>query len=192
MTLLFIFPFVPEDFFFVMKISLPFFLCHVSTSALESTVANMLFRNVVIKPCCCTEIISFFFFCCFMEFYYGLTSFCSNLSSNWWFLFRSHKMFLNAVGSSHCLSLSNSCSLLTVCRTIKSLLSTIKRCTYTHITRVLRGQRGEVTGLCRKLRNENLYRFYSLSNIRRVIKSRTLIWASHAIHVCMGGGCVKT
>jgi hypothetical protein len=37
----------------------------------------------------------------------------------------------------------------------------------------------EVTGGCRKLRNEELHNLYSSPNIIRIIKSRRMRWAGH-------------
>jgi hypothetical protein len=42
----------------------------------------------------------------------------------------------------------------------------------------------EVTGERRRLHNKELYALYSLPNIIRVIKSKTLRWAGHV--ACMG------
>jgi hypothetical protein len=39
--------------------------------------------------------------------------------------------------------------------------------------------RDEVTGVCRRLHNEVLHNFYSLSSINGMVKSGRLIWAGH-------------
>jgi hypothetical protein len=45
------------------------------------------------------------------------------------------------------------------------------------LRRVFGPKRGEVTGKSRKLHNEELNDLYSLRNIVRVVKSRTMRWA---------------
>jgi hypothetical protein len=47
------------------------------------------------------------------------------------------------------------------------------------LRRVFGSKRDEVTGESRKLRNEELNDLYSLPNIVRVVKSRTMRWAGH-------------
>jgi hypothetical protein len=41
--------------------------------------------------------------------------------------------------------------------------------------------RDEVTGVWRKLHNEERHDLYSSSNIERVMKSRKMIWAAHVV-----------
>ena len=55
--------------------------------------------------------------------------------------------------------------------------------------RVFGLKRDEVTGVWRKLHNEELSDLYSLPNIVRVVKSRRMRWAGHVVHmgeVCTG------
>jgi hypothetical protein len=47
------------------------------------------------------------------------------------------------------------------------------------LRRIFGPKRGEVTGWWRKLQNEELHDFYPLSNILRIIKSRSLKWAGY-------------
>jgi hypothetical protein len=47
------------------------------------------------------------------------------------------------------------------------------------LRRIFGPERDEVTGEWRKLHNEELRDFYSLSNIIRIIKSRRMRWAGH-------------
>jgi hypothetical protein len=47
------------------------------------------------------------------------------------------------------------------------------------LRRIFGPKRDEVTGEWRKLRNEELRDFYSLSSIIKIIKSRRMIWAGH-------------
>jgi hypothetical protein len=47
------------------------------------------------------------------------------------------------------------------------------------LRRILGPKRGEVTGVWRKLHNEELNDLYSLPNIVRVVKSRRMIWMGH-------------
>jgi len=47
------------------------------------------------------------------------------------------------------------------------------------LRRIFGPRRDEVTGEWRRLHNEELYDFYSSSNIVRVIKSRRMRWAGH-------------
>jgi hypothetical protein len=51
------------------------------------------------------------------------------------------------------------------------------------LRRVFGPKRDEVTGVWRKLRNEELNDLYSLSNIVRVFKSRRMRWAGHVVRV---------
>jgi hypothetical protein len=43
-------------------------------------------------------------------------------------------------------------------------------------------KRGEVTGDWRKLHNEELYNLYFSPNTIRLIRSRRMRWAGHAVH----------
>jgi hypothetical protein len=45
--------------------------------------------------------------------------------------------------------------------------------------RILGSEGDEVTGRWRKLHNEELYSWYYLPNIIRMIKSRKIIWSGH-------------
>jgi len=54
------------------------------------------------------------------------------------------------------------------------------------LRRVFGPKRDEVTGERRKLHNEELSDLYSLPNIERVVKSRTMRWAGHVAR--MGEG----
>ena len=58
------------------------------------------------------------------------------------------------------------------------------------LRRILGPTRGEVTGISRRLQNEELNDLYSSPNIVRVIKSRRMRWAGHV--ACMGEerGCI--
>ena len=47
------------------------------------------------------------------------------------------------------------------------------------VLRIFGPKRDEVTGVCRKLHNEELNDLYSTPNIFRVIKSRRMRWAGH-------------
>jgi hypothetical protein len=47
------------------------------------------------------------------------------------------------------------------------------------LRRIFGPNRDEVTGVLRKLRNEELYELYSSPNIVRVIKSRRMKWEGH-------------
>ena len=56
------------------------------------------------------------------------------------------------------------------------------------LMRVFGPKRDEVTGERRKLHNEELSDLYSLPNIVRVVKSRTMRWAGHVAHMGEGRG----
>jgi hypothetical protein len=47
------------------------------------------------------------------------------------------------------------------------------------LRRIFCPKRGEVTEDLRKLHNEELYNLYSLPNIMRMMKARSLRWAGH-------------
>jgi hypothetical protein len=47
------------------------------------------------------------------------------------------------------------------------------------LRRIFGPKRDEVTGGCRKLRNEELHKLYSSENIIRMIKSRRIRWAEY-------------
>ena len=49
-------------------------------------------------------------------------------------------------------------------------------------------KRDEVTGMWRKLHNDELRDLYSLPNIVRVVKSRRMRWAGHVAHMGEGRG----
>jgi hypothetical protein len=51
------------------------------------------------------------------------------------------------------------------------------------LTRMFGPKRGELTGGCRKLHNEELHNFYSLPGIIKVIRSRKKRWAGHVARV---------
>jgi hypothetical protein len=53
------------------------------------------------------------------------------------------------------------------------------------LRRIFGPKRDEVTGLCRKLYNEDLLDLYSSPSIIRIIKSRSMRWAGHVAQ--MGG-----
>jgi hypothetical protein len=48
------------------------------------------------------------------------------------------------------------------------------------LRRIFGQERGEITGGCRKLHNE-LHNLYSSQNIIKIIKSRRMRWAGHAV-----------
>jgi hypothetical protein len=52
-------------------------------------------------------------------------------------------------------------------------------------------KRDEVTGECRKLRNEELHDLYSSPNIVRVITSRRMRWAGHVVRMGEGTGVYR-
>ena len=56
------------------------------------------------------------------------------------------------------------------------------------LRRVFGSKRDEVTGEWRKLHNEELRDLCSLSNIVRVVKSRRMRWAGHAVRMDEGRG----
>jgi hypothetical protein len=45
--------------------------------------------------------------------------------------------------------------------------------------RILGSKREEVTGICRKLHNEELHNLYPSPNVIKIIKSRRMILAGH-------------
>jgi hypothetical protein len=51
------------------------------------------------------------------------------------------------------------------------------------LRRVFGPKRDEVTGVWRKLHNEELNGLYSLPNIVRVVKSRRMRWAGHVVRM---------
>jgi hypothetical protein len=57
------------------------------------------------------------------------------------------------------------------------------------LRRVFGPKRDEVTGEWRKLHNEELSDLYSLPNIVRIVKSRRMRWAGHAVLWGMGEVC---
>jgi hypothetical protein len=60
--------------------------------------------------------------------------------------------------------------------------------------RVLRGifgpKREEVTGVWRKLHNEELHNLYSSPSIIRMIKSRRIRWTGHVAQIERRGMCI--
>jgi len=56
------------------------------------------------------------------------------------------------------------------------------------LRRVFGPKRDEVTGEWRKLHNEELSDLYSLPNIVRVVKSRSMRWAGHVVRILEGRG----
>ena len=50
---------------------------------------------------------------------------------------------------------------------------------------------GEVTGECRRLRNEEINDLYSSPNIIRVIKSRRMRWAGHVARIVERRGAYR-
>jgi len=56
------------------------------------------------------------------------------------------------------------------------------------LRRVFGPKRDELTGDWRKLHNEELRDLYSLPNIVRVVKSRTVRWAGHVVRMGEGRG----
>ena len=60
------------------------------------------------------------------------------------------------------------------------------------LRRVFGPKRDEVTGECRRLRNEELYALYSSPDIIRVIKSKRLRWAGHVARMEERRGEVHT
>jgi hypothetical protein len=59
------------------------------------------------------------------------------------------------------------------------------------LRRIFRPKRHEVTGVLRKLHNEELNHLYSSPNILRVIKSRRMIWAGHVARMVEGRGVYR-
>ena len=57
--------------------------------------------------------------------------------------------------------------------------------------RVFGPKRDEVTGVWRKLHNEELSDLYSLPNIVRVVKSRRMRWAGHVARMGQGRGLYR-
>jgi hypothetical protein len=56
------------------------------------------------------------------------------------------------------------------------------------LRRISGPKRNEVTGVCRKLHNEELYILYSSPNIIRLIKSRSMKWAGYVARI--GEECI--
>jgi hypothetical protein len=54
------------------------------------------------------------------------------------------------------------------------------------LRRLFGSKRDEVTGVWRKLHNEDHHHLYSSSTIMRVIKSRRMRWARHAARIWRG------
>jgi hypothetical protein len=59
------------------------------------------------------------------------------------------------------------------------------------LRRMFGPKRDEVAGEWRKLHNEKLHKLYCLSNIVRVIKSRTMRWVGHITRVGEGRGVYR-
>jgi hypothetical protein len=59
------------------------------------------------------------------------------------------------------------------------------------LKRIFGPKRGEVTGVWRKLHNEELHDLYSPPNIGRVIKSRRMRWAWHVAWMGEGRGVYR-
>jgi hypothetical protein len=59
------------------------------------------------------------------------------------------------------------------------------------LRRILGSKRDEVTGVWRKLRNEELYDLYSSPTIVGVIKSRRMRWAGHVAQMWEGRGVYR-
>jgi len=57
------------------------------------------------------------------------------------------------------------------------------------LRRIFGSKRGEVTGVWRKLHNEELNDLYSSPNIVQVIKSRRMRWTWHVARMGEGRGC---
>jgi hypothetical protein len=51
------------------------------------------------------------------------------------------------------------------------------------LRRIFGPKRDEVTGVWRKLHNEELHRFYSSPSVIRMIKSRRMRWAGYVVRV---------
>ena len=58
------------------------------------------------------------------------------------------------------------------------------------LRRIFGPKKGEVTGECRRLHNEELNDLYSSPNIVRVIKSRRMTWAGHVARMGEERGCI--
>jgi hypothetical protein len=56
------------------------------------------------------------------------------------------------------------------------------------LRRIFEAKREEVTGVWRKLHNENLHDLYSSPTVVRVIKSRCIKWAGHLLRMGEGRG----
>jgi hypothetical protein len=52
------------------------------------------------------------------------------------------------------------------------------------LRRIFGPKRDEVTGVWRKLHNEELHNFYSSTSIIRMIKSTKMRWAGHVVRMC--------
>jgi hypothetical protein len=59
------------------------------------------------------------------------------------------------------------------------------------LRRIFGPKRDEVTGVWRRLHNEELCALYFSPNVIRVIKSRRLIWAGHIAYVSKKSGAYK-
>jgi hypothetical protein len=57
------------------------------------------------------------------------------------------------------------------------------------LRRIFGPKRDEVTGECRKLRNEELHYLYSSPTVVRVIKSRRMRWPGHVARMGRGEVC---
>jgi hypothetical protein len=57
--------------------------------------------------------------------------------------------------------------------------------------RIFESKRDEVTGVWRKLHNEELNDLYCSPNIMRVIKSRRRKWVGHVAHMGRGESCTE-
>ena len=58
------------------------------------------------------------------------------------------------------------------------------------LRRIFGPRRDEVTGVCRRLHNEELNDLYSSPNIVRVIKSTRMRWARHVARMGEERGCI--
>jgi hypothetical protein len=57
------------------------------------------------------------------------------------------------------------------------------------LRRIFRPKRDEITGVWRKLHNEELHNLYSSPTIVRVIQSRIMRWAGHVARMGKGEAC---